>query len=350
MMSNIEIEKTLYRIIQGRLRYRVHDDLVLYIHEPTPNLIFESHEIYDDAYDRAYKKGAYVQSEIIPILLENGYWSPLDDREAEKIQEQMEDAKVQCFQTFFRKKELRNSKIRLRNLEKQLVKVSSGKLSLTHVTCEGSAELAKTNWLIAKTTKFEDGTEYDWTEVSLLDVVSFWQKNSITMNMLREVARSDIWKGIWSGGQGTEIFGVPFCQISTNQSRLCMFSKMYDSVHEHPESPKQQIIDDDDCLDGWFIFQRRKQEKQKKQQEIDGMITNEKIRNSDEIYVVARDSQDASDIHSINDSTARNIIKERTSQIEGKENMNFADLQDVKRELQVERNKKFTDTMRSNRT
>ena len=59
MMSSIEIEKTLYRIIQGRLRYKVHDDLVLYIHEPTPELIFESYEVYDDAYDEAYSLGFF---------------------------------------------------------------------------------------------------------------------------------------------------------------------------------------------------------------------------------------------------------------------------------------------------
>ena len=53
-MSSIEIEKTLYRIIQGRLRYKVHDDLVLYIHEPTPEIIYESHEVYDEVYDECY--------------------------------------------------------------------------------------------------------------------------------------------------------------------------------------------------------------------------------------------------------------------------------------------------------
>ena len=56
MMSSIEIEKALYRIIQGRLRYKSYDGLVLYIYEPTPELIYQSHEIYDEAYDEAYKR------------------------------------------------------------------------------------------------------------------------------------------------------------------------------------------------------------------------------------------------------------------------------------------------------
>ena len=68
-MSSIEIEKTLYRIIQGRLRYKVHDGLVLYIHEPTPEIIYESHDIYDEVYEESYWKGIYVKEEIIaPII------------------------------------------------------------------------------------------------------------------------------------------------------------------------------------------------------------------------------------------------------------------------------------------
>ena len=83
---SLDIEKNLYRIIQGRLRYKVRDGLVLYIHEPTPELLFKSYEVYDDAYERAYVNGVFVKEEIIPILLENDYWTPLDDKEAEKLQ------------------------------------------------------------------------------------------------------------------------------------------------------------------------------------------------------------------------------------------------------------------------
>lgn len=105
-MSSIEIEKALYRIIQGRLRYKSYDGLVLYIYEPTPELIYQSHEIYDEAYDEAYKRGVYVKSEILPILLENDYWSPLDDKEAERLEKQVENKKLECFQNFVHKKKL----------------------------------------------------------------------------------------------------------------------------------------------------------------------------------------------------------------------------------------------------
>ena len=126
-----------------------------------------------------------------------------------------------------------------------------------------------------------------------------------------------------------------------------MFSKMYDSVYEHPESPKEVIIQDDVCLDGWFIFQRRKSEKEKKQQEIDGMIGNDKIKNSDEIYVMTQDPEDVSAIQNINDPTSRHIARERSNLLKEKEEgegVKFTEFADIKRELQMERNKKFKES------
>tara|TARA_Y100000593_G_scaffold94880_1_gene196877 strand:+ start:2347 stop:3333 length:987 start_codon:yes stop_codon:yes gene_type:complete len=328
----------------------VHDDLVLYIHEPTPELIFESYEVYDDAYDEAYRKGVFVKQEIIPILLENDYWSPLDDKEAERLQKEIENKKLECFQNFVHKKQLLGLKRELARLQSLWGKATSKKFSLDNITCSGTASYTRSVFMIEKTTKFADGSPYDWKQVSVSTAARFYRENSVPEETLREIARSEPWRGMWNGGKGTQLFGVPFSKITALQSRLCSYSRMYDSVFEHPESPNDKIIEDDDCLDGWFIFQKRKREKEKKQSEIDGMITNEKIRNSDEIYVVAQNREDASEIYNINDPTARNIIRERDEKIAGKEGMKFTELNDVQRQLQVERNKKFTDTMRSNRT
>ena len=349
-MSSIEIEKALYRIIQGRLRYKSYDGLVLYIYEPTPELIYQSHEIYDEAYDEAYKRCVYVKSEILPILLENDYWSPLDDKEAERLEKQVENKKLECFQNFVHKKKLMQLKRELAHLKKMWINALTKKHSLDHLTCEGVASYAKSLWLLSKTTKLPDGSDYDWKKVTLPQLIGFCNENKIDDSLLREIARNEPWRGMWHGGKGTEIFGVPFTRIDGYQSRLCSYARMYDNVAEHPESPNEKILQDDDCLDGWFIFQKRKTEREKKQSEIDGMITNEKIRNSDEIYVVAQNREDASQIYDINDPTARNIIRERDEKITGKEGMKFTELNDVQRQLQIERNKKFTDTMRSNRT
>tara|TARA_R100000908_G_scaffold63654_1_gene45244 strand:+ start:46 stop:423 length:378 start_codon:yes stop_codon:yes gene_type:complete len=119
---------------------------------------------------------------------------------------------------------------------------------------------------------------------------------------------------------------------------------MYDSVHESPEAPSEELIADDICLDGWFIIQRKKQEKQKKSNQVDGMIQNEKIRNAGEVFVMAEDSKDAGQIYDLNDGFARGTIKQREAQLKQKEGqVNFTELNDVRQDIEIQRTQQVKD-------
>ena len=123
-MDDAFYEKILYRILQGRLRLTL-GDLVLYIYEPTKDLIEESYEIYEDAYKKAYFRGVYIKKELLEILVENDLWTPLDDRQAKKIEDEIEDLKVQAFQSFFDSKKLRGIKANIRAKERNFIKYKS---------------------------------------------------------------------------------------------------------------------------------------------------------------------------------------------------------------------------------
>ena len=123
-MDDAFYEKILYRILQGRLRLTL-GDLVLYIYEPTKDLIEESYEIYEDAYKKAYFRGVYIKKELLEILVETDLWTPLDDRQAKKIEDEIEDLKVQAFQSFFDSKKLRGIKANIRAKERNFIKYKS---------------------------------------------------------------------------------------------------------------------------------------------------------------------------------------------------------------------------------
>ena len=74
---------------------------------------------------------------------------------------------------------------------------------------------------------------------------------------------------------------------------------MYDNVYESSESPSEEVIDDDDLLDGWFIIQRKKQEKEKLQSEVANMTNNEKITNSEEVYIFTDSAEEAERINDL---------------------------------------------------
>ena len=340
-MDDAFYEKTLYRILQGRLRLTL-GDLVLYVYEPTPELLEESYDIYDEAYKRAYFRGVYIKKELTEILVNNDLWSPFDDREADKIEKQIDDLKVEAFQSFFNSKKLRGVKANIRSMERNLYQYKSKKMALDHTSCEGVASFSKSVWLISQTTKLKDGSHYNWKNFPISVIMDHYSSEQISTEIFRAIARRDPWRAMWSNGKKqSNLLGKPSCQFTRDQLNLCSYSSMYDNVYESPDSPNEKIVEDDDCLDGWFVVQKRKYAKDKKQQEVDSMITNPKIANSQEVFVVAPDSQGAQEIYDLNDMSARSTIRNRQNTIheaEG-EQVSFTKFHDVRQDIAMESHK-----------
>jgi hypothetical protein len=285
-MDNILNEKTLCRILQGRLRCSLGDP-ALYIYEPTAEIIEESFDIYDQSYKEAYFRGVYLKKELVPILVENELWTPFDDREAKKIEKQIEDHKVKAFEFFYKTRDLANIKMVLRILEKDLLKCKSKKHTLDHISCEGVASFARSIWIISKTVYNIDKTPYDWSRHSISSLM-------------------DYYKG--------------------------------DNVYESSEAPDEKVIEDDDCLDGWFINQRREYDKQKKKRQAEDLIKNPKIANSQEVFLMAKDQEEANKIFDINDPLVRGIIRDRQNTIQNSERqIKFQELNDVRQDIAMDR-------------
>ena len=337
-MDNILNEKTLCRILQGRLRCSLGDP-ALYIYEPTKEILEESFDVYDQAYKDAYFKGVYLKDELVPILVENELWTPFDDREADKIEKQIEDHKVKAFEFFYKTRDLVNIKMVLRALEKDLLKYKSKKHTLDHISCEGVASFARSIWIISKTVYNLDKTPYDWSRHSISSLMDYYNSNQISSDQFRLVARSEPWRSMWNiGKKQGNAFGKPACELSKDQISLSSYSSMYDNVYESSEAPDEKVIEDDDCLDGWFIHQRREYDKQKKKRQAEDMIKNPKIANSQEIFLMARDKQEAEKIYDINDPLVRSIIQDRQNTIKSSDKqIRFQEFNDIKQDIAMDR-------------
>lgn len=341
------MEFIFLRILKGRLSFR-RDDLSLYIKEPDQDMMYRSIEIYEESYDKAYSEGVMLKQEALEFLMEKDMWSPFDDMEMEKIVKENEDLKVQAFKNFFRKKELKSIKFLIKKNEEKFAKLSSRKSQFDHLTCEGVASYSRWNWIILNSTYRQCNTLYNWEDLPLSTIMSFYESSAITSNDFRSVARYDNWRSMWSFGKKTgNIFGKPACELTRDQLTLCSYSTMYDSVYEHPESPNEKIIEDDDCLDGWFIDQKRKNEKMKKEQEANSMISNEKIAKSGEIFVMAGSKEEADSIHSMNSSQSEVNRKNRMELLkqrgEIKSDLEFAD---VRRDIEIQKNNALAEHLR----
>ena len=169
--------------------------------------------------------------------------------------------------------------------------------------------------------------------------MDYYNSNQISSDKFRLVARSEPWRSMWNiGKKQGNAFGKPACELSKDQISLSSYSSMYDNVYESSEAPDEKVIEDDDCLDGWFINQRREYDKQKKKKQAEDMIKNPKIANSQEIFLMARDKQEAEKIYDINDPLVRNIIQDRQNTIKSSDKqIRFQEFNDIKQDIAMDR-------------
>ena len=108
---------------------------------------------------------------------------------------------------------------------------------------------------------------------------------------------------------------------------------MYDNIQESMECPSEKVIEDDDALDGWFIEQRRKNEREKAVGVIEDSIQNDKIKNSHEVLVFADNKTDAQTIHDMNSTNAKAVKLERKQTLKEKGSAVDLDFADQKMRL-----------------
>ena len=109
---------------------------------------------------------------------------------------------------------------------------------------------------------------------------------------------------------------------------------MYDNVYENTDSPDDDVIQDDDCLDGWFIVQRRKYETEKTRRETEDLLGNSKIANSQEVFIMAPDQEAANKLYDLNDPVARSVVRSRQHQKDQHEGqLDFREFTDVKQDI-----------------
>lgn len=332
--------KALYRIIKGRFRIKVNG-LFLLFKEPTSDLIEESYAIYDDAYIKAYGENSLTESELQSFLIEEDIWSPLHQKDYDQLIKDLDNLKVKAYESFYNPQKLlgtkREIKLKLKNIEKML----GQKHSMDHLLCGAVAENARLRWLVSRCFS---------VNIDSQQLLETYQNNLLDSTYIRYLSKQDIWRAMWNAASKcTSLFDRAAIDLTRDQLTLISFSRMYDNVYESPECPDDKIIEDDDCLDGWFIVQKRKSESDKKRQSTESAIKNSKIKNAQEVFVMAGSKEEAENIYDINDTFSRNIIHQRHQTIQGAGQVKHADLPDFKQEIEIQKTQLLKQQMNKGR-
>jgi len=278
-------------------------------------------------------------------------WGPQAEQRVEKFYDVLENLKVDLYQAALKADTLiADLRKKLTRTRASISSLLSQKHQFDEMTLEGYADLVRAQYIAANTVYTLEGHKL-WDEdnapMTLLNrIIEEINAKALSDTQIRELARTEPWGIYWRCGE--QPFDVPVKDLSRDQQLLIVYSKMYDNAYESLECPPDHIIEDDDMFDGWKITQRRKHEKNKMQKHADESV-GDKHRGAGELFIPAKDAEHARKINQLNDQTAAEIKKQREQVIKKKGKVKESQLPDVQRDLQMQANQQYMDTVKGNK-
>ena len=307
-------ELLINRIIAGC--FKCGDFIIKY---PTRFERYLIEEKYSEIEQASLDAGSYTNKELLYFLLDRGLWSEEEQKMLDTLAKDIEEFKVGLFDNKFqsRKRDVTRKALGIAR-DKQL-ELFNKLHEYDYLSAKGVATMAKARLTIAfslhneRHRKLFNVGNIDYVEDRLVQkVASILGKMKIEEEDMRLIARNEPWRSIWLTRKSEgSVFGVPAADLNDEQRVLSVWSTVYDNIHEHPECPADDIIDDDDMLDGWMIVQKRKRDSDRDNNATEQLIGNEKIRNSDEVFIMADSAEEARRIHNMNDPGTRALKRQR---------------------------------------
>lgn len=314
-------EYLVARIVSGVLRCTLPDPVTgkprtFLLTQPSRLQRYVAQQVYQDAARAGELDGLFTEDEVVSALVDEGLWSWEQEEALSKLPTYIEDLKVNLYRAEFKSDQRRAIRNELGAAKKKLEDLTHKKTAYHHATIGGAAQVARFRFLIGASLCYADGRPvYDteeafWQEQHpILDAaVETASQSRIDEAEYRDLARNDPWRSVWVGRKSEgSVFGVPAADLTEEQKTLLSWTQIYDNVHEHPQAPSSVVINDDDMLDGWMTVQRRERESAVEKAQMEGVIGNEKIANSEQVFIVCNTATDAAKVDSLNSEAARRI-------------------------------------------
>lgn len=337
----------LSRILSGFYMF-VYDQTNYKLIYPDIGIKYEA-ELYAEKEYEANKFNDWInEDDVVYLLIDLGLWNRDGDNYLKNLEKQIEDYKIDLFKNFLNPTRIKSIRKSLDNTKRQYNRLFEIRHSLDHITTNGYSNMLKSQYILLQSLYDTNGNkifnDINYIDYNVVNNLSHYiSQNNIDIPTFRAIARSDMWKNYWSANKDF-IFDRSAINWTDEQKTLVIFSKMYDSAHEHPDCPPDNVFEDDDIFDGWMIIQKRENEKNKTKNRTEKML-DKKLAKAQEVYVMANSKEEAQNIYNLNDPNSQHIIKERNVAIlNSKGDIGQDQLPDVKRDLVVETNRRFMES------
>lgn len=337
-------EQYVYRIISGETYLEEYD---LKIVHQEPSLKYRAACIYQQVIEQFRFEDWPTHKDCLDILIEQGLCYKDVDESIKALEGRLEELKIALYNSFFDKTKFDETTKLLSLLKKKYGEILDLRHSLDHLTLYGYAEMIRQQFLLYSTLYTMDNEKY-WKNPSEVDgtfldgVMQCVRQNCISHSTIRELARTDPWRSYWNINK--DPFGNKIGQLTEDQKCIVMFSQMYDNIHEHPKCPPDEILNNDDALDGWLSVQRQEREQDKKEALLEGQFGH--IKDANEVFLPGRTKEDREKIDSMNNLESKIAKQQRAKMIQQKGSVKDADFTDLQIDLQKQSNQQFMNTVR----
>jgi hypothetical protein len=319
----------LYRIMSGKMSVQI-DGKSYYIVCPNIDDKVKAEQIYWSTYDSLLENDIYTHDAFVKYMIDNEMWSMIDESEFKNINKAIEDAKMALYEDKAAFKNLGTGRMRLNLLRDKWKDLYRRKYTYYEYTCEYGAEQQRLAYLLFSGLNKSDKGEFDYVPKSILNILNeAYYINKVESEQIRGLVKTDTWYSSWAAFKA----GIPLfhdvINMSDEQKQLIYWAKFYDNIREYSEAPTDDIIEDDDILDGWAIFQRKKQEREKLKKTIDDKVGNK----GNEVFIMAEEPTAVANIFNLNTPDNQRNIQNRYKLSKEKGGVNEMDLPDVKQNI-----------------
>lgn len=350
-MNHYEREEKLRQIVSGFFHFKFKNIIYKYF-EPT-NSLFSEVSFYTKTLDEELKKDGFLTGdEEKQFLIKRGLWSEEKEKEFDTCKNDIETLRKEKGKLQYQSNKLKAVEMTIKALDERIKELSEIRGSMYVHTVEYQKYYRTSVMLLSQCVR-NSHAELIWktmeemeesigvSETEQLLRITSSEANRINSKTIRDIARTEPWRTIWktSCKTGTSLFEHAASNMTKAQYELCYWSNVYDSVYESADYPGQDVIDDDDKLDDWFIQQSDKNGSSTKKKS-NQISSSSKINNASEVFIAVDTPEDAQKVYEeLNSSGAKSVISKRSIAIDKHGELSEDQLPDVSEGIRMEINK-----------
>lgn len=312
------------RIVSGKIRIKLEEEKYVFTW-PDSDTKYEASELYESILKNST---CLTDDEILQFLYNIDYWTEEEEHLLNSgLQKDIENFKVYMYENYRNESLVEHYRLMIKTANEKYDSLYSKRHIYDYLSAEGLAKFAKQIFIL------ERCISPQITDIN--SMLSSYNESMITEDSMREIAKSEPWRTIWNCHQKA---GTLFpSSLTEEQKRLVFWSSLYDNIYENADLP-EEILNDDDLVDGFLIKRRRDREVEQNNKLFESTILNDKHAGAGEIFIPAYNKKDIQRIESLNDQNAKIIKKSRLETIKKHGEVSEAELPDVQRELQMRKN------------